>query len=77
MPGSAKPGDYLYLTTGVGDVLMVQYLGLGGRKRFTDGGERFPWVEACQAVGMYVVGSQIRTEWDRLSKRRPPHKKNK
>lgn len=64
-------GTYLYLTTTDGDVLLVQFLGMGGRRKFEDVAKTVPWVEACEAGGLYVVGSQFRTGWERLSRSRP------
>lgn len=66
-----EPGAYLYLTTLDGEVLMVQYLGLGGTRFFEDKGARHPWVQACGSVGIYGRGERFRTGWERLSRRRP------
>lgn len=64
-------GTYLYLTTTDGDVLLVQFLGMGGRRKFDDTTKTEPWVEACEAGGLYAVGSKFRTGWERLSRSRP------
>lgn len=64
-------GTYLYLTTTDGDVLLVQFLGMGGIRAFSDKGRQVPWVEACEAKGLYAVGSKFRTGWDRLSRSKP------
>ena len=64
-------GTYLYLTTTDGDVLLVEFMGMGGRRKFEDTAKTEPWVRACAAVGLYAVGSEFRTGWDRLSRSKP------
>lgn len=69
-----NPGAEIYLTTADGVVMRVRFLGLGGIRKRSDKGRQVPWVRAMESAGMYGVGEEFRTGWERLSVRRPGKK---
>jgi len=65
-----KPGAYIYLVTLDGDVMAVEFLGVGGVRAFEDKGQH-PWVRARESVSMYGIDERFRTGWDRLYRQKP------
>jgi len=66
--GALSEGQLAYLTV-VDDVVLVVYLGTGG-KRVRSAVGTHPWVRMLSDHGVYAQGSEVRVSWDRLSARK-------
>jgi hypothetical protein len=67
MPALSE-GQLAYLTV-VDEVVLVVYLGTGG-KRVRGAVGAHPWVRMLSDHGVYSRGSEVRVSWDRLSARK-------
>jgi hypothetical protein len=61
-------GQLVYLTV-ADDVVLVVYLGTGGKRARRAAGAH-PWVRMLSDHGVYARGSEVRVSWDRLSVRK-------